>query len=56
MKGGAGITAALRHRDFRLLMTGYAATLVGGWAYNVGLAVWIFEQTGSPGWLAIATI
>jgi hypothetical protein len=56
MKGGGGITAALRHRDFRLLMTGYAATLVGGWAYNVGLAVWIFEQTGSPAWLAIATI
>jgi MFS family permease len=56
MRGGAGITAALRHRDFRLLMTGYAAALVGGWAYNVGLAVWIFEETGSPAWLGVATI
>jgi CRP-like cAMP-binding protein len=56
MKGGSGITAALRHRDFRLLMTGYAAALTGGWAYNVGLAVWIFSETGSAAWLGIATI
>jgi predicted MFS family arabinose efflux permease len=56
MKGGSGITAALRHRDFRLLMTGYAAALTGGWAYNVGLAVWIFAETGSAAWLGVATI
>src|SRR4051794_4272946 len=56
MAGGGGITAALRHRDFRLLMTGYAAALTGGWAYNVGLAVWIFAETGSAAWLGVATI
>src|SRR4051812_37655363 len=56
MAGGGGITAALRHRDFRLLMTGYAAALTGGWAYNVGLAVWIFSETGSAAWLGVATI
>jgi MFS family permease len=56
MKSAGGITAALRHRDFRLLMTGYAAALIGSWAYNVGLAVWIFEETGSAGWLGVATI
>jgi MFS family permease len=51
-----GLTAALRHRDFRLLLTGYTAALVGGWAYNVGLAVWIYEETGSAGWVGAATI
>jgi CRP-like cAMP-binding protein/predicted MFS family arabinose efflux permease len=56
MRGTRGMTAALRHRDFRFLLTGYTAALVGSWAYNVGLAVWVFEETGSAGWLAAATI
>jgi hypothetical protein len=56
MRGARGMAAALRHRDFRLLLTGYTAALIGSWAYNVGLAVWVFEETGSAGWLAAATI
>jgi MFS family permease len=56
MKGARGMAAALRHRDFRLLLTGYTAALIGSWAYNVGLAVWIYEETGSATWLAVATI
>ena len=38
--------APLRHRDFRLLITAFAVSASGSWAYNVALAVFIFEQTG----------
>lgn len=56
MARGSGLTAALRHRDFRLLMGAYTAASIGGWAYQVGLAVWIYEQTGSAAWLGVATV
>lgn len=51
-----GLTAALRHRDFRLLMTAFTAASIGSWAYNIGLAVWIFDETGSAAWVGAATI
>lgn len=52
----AGLLAALRHRDFRLLMTAFSVSAAGSWAYNVGLAVFVWEQTQSPAWLAAATL
>jgi CRP-like cAMP-binding protein/predicted MFS family arabinose efflux permease len=48
--------APLRHRDFSLLMSGFAISAAGSWAYNVGLAVFVFDQTHSPGWVGAATI
>lgn len=51
-----GLLSALRHRDFRLLMTAFSVSAAGSWAYNVGLAVFIWDQTQSPTWLAVATV
>jgi MFS family permease len=51
-----GLLASLKHRDFRLLMGAFTASAIGSWAYNVALAVWIFDQTGSAGWVGVATI
>lgn len=50
------LTAALKHRDFRLLITSFAISFAGSWAYNVALAVWVFEQTGSAAWVGAATV
>jgi MFS family permease len=50
------LTAPLRHRDFRLLITSFAISFAGSWAYNVALAVYVFQQTGSPAWVAAATV
>lgn len=51
-----GVLAPLRHRDFRLLMGAFAASAAGSWAYNVGLAVFVYDQTHSAAWVGAATI
>ena len=51
-----GLTAPLRHRDFRLLMAAFAISCAGSWAYNVALAVFVYEQTDSLTWVGAATI
>ena len=56
MSSKPGLTTSLRHRDFRLLMAGFTASAIGSWAYNVALAVWIFQETGSAWWIGAATI
>lgn len=56
LKPTTGVLAPLRHRDFRLLMTAFSVSAAGSWAYNVGLAVFVFEQTHSPAWVGAATI
>ena len=56
MSSKPGLLTSLRHRDFRLLMAAFTASAVGSWAYNVALAVWIFDETGSAGWVGVATI
>ncbi len=50
------LTAPLRHRDFRLLMTSFFISFAGSWAYNVALAVYVWEQTGSAAWVGAATV
>lgn len=50
------LTAPLRHRDFRLLITSFFISFAGSWAYNVALAVYVYEQTGSAGWVGAATV
>src|SRR5262245_18499267 len=47
---------ALRIRDYRWLAIGLAVSQVGSWAYNVGLVVFVFDQTNSPTWAAAATL
>ena len=56
MSSTPGLFSSLRHRDYRLLMASFTASAIGSWAYNVAFAVWIFDETGSAGWLAVATI
>jgi MFS family permease len=56
MSGTPGLLSSLRHGDFRLLMVAFTASSIGSWAYNVALAVWIFDETGSAGWVGAATI
>ncbi len=52
----AGVLSALRHRDLRLLMAAFSVSAAGPWAYNVGLAVFIYHQTQSPAWVGAAPV
>ena len=55
MAQGQGLLAALKHRDFRYLISAFTISDIGTWAYNVALTVWVFDETGSVGWIAAAT-
>jgi CRP-like cAMP-binding protein/predicted MFS family arabinose efflux permease len=50
--GRGSYRAALAHRDFRLMLSSFAISSVGSWAYNIALWVWVFDKTGSAGWVA----
>ena len=50
------VRAAFAHRDFRYLAGSLAVSQVGDWLYGVALVVYVFDQTGSPAWVAAATI
>jgi MFS family permease len=43
---------ALRRHDFRLLIVAFVVDRTGSWAYSVVLAIYVFDRTGSPQWLA----
>ncbi|HKN94000.1 MAG TPA: hypothetical protein VJU60_06705, partial [Thermoleophilaceae bacterium] len=49
-----GMRGALSHRDLRLLFGGLVVSATGSWAYNVALLAYVFERTGSLGWVAAA--
>ncbi len=51
-----GLGHALRHRDFRLLVAAYSLSAVGSWAYNVGLAVYVYDRTHSAAWVGAVTV
>jgi len=53
---GGTLTAALRHRDFRFLIGAFTVSDVGTWAYQVALAVWVYDATGSLSWVAAITL
>jgi MFS family permease len=53
---GPGLLSSLRHRDFALLMGSFTTSSTGAWAYNVALAVWLLDETGSAGWVAASTV
>jgi MFS family permease len=56
MKQSQGMSAALRHRDFRRLIESAAASQIGDWLYNVALAVYAFERTHSAAWIGLMTL
>lgn len=56
MVSNRGLFSSLRHRDFRFLMGAFALGDAGSWMYNVALVVWVYEATGSVGWLAATTV
>jgi len=47
---------ALRARDLRLLFSALSISAIGGWAYNVALYVYVFNETHSSSWLAGASL
>src|SRR4051812_6152711 len=51
-----GLLRTLRHRDFALLIGSFTTSSIGSWAYNVALAVWLLDTTGSAGWVAASTV
>ena len=50
------VRAAFAHRDFRYLAGSLTVSQVGDWLYGVALVVYVFDQTGSPAWVAAASI
>ncbi|MEP7056076.1 MAG: MFS transporter [Actinomycetota bacterium] len=53
---GNSYRKALRHRDFRLLVSALLQSSMGDWAYNVALIVYVYDQTHSAGWVAACTV
>jgi MFS family permease len=47
---------ALRHRDYRFLLAGFAISSAGDWLYGVALVAFVFEETRSATWVAAASI
>jgi CRP-like cAMP-binding protein/predicted MFS family arabinose efflux permease len=50
------VRAAFAHRDFRYLAASLTVSQVGDWLYGVALVVYVFDQTGSPAWVAAAAV
>ena len=46
------VRAAFASRDFRYLAGSLTVSQVGDWLYGVALVVYVFDQTGSPAWVA----
>ena len=44
--------SVLRHRDLRLLLTSELVSAIGSWAYNVALAVYVYDATHSALWVS----
>ena len=44
--------SVLRHRDLRLLLTSELVSAIGSWAYNVALAVYVYDSTHSALWVS----
>jgi predicted MFS family arabinose efflux permease len=51
-----GYRGALKHRDYRLLMARYVTSGIGSWAYVVALIAFVYDQTGSPAWVAAVSV
>ena len=47
---------ALRHTDLRLLFSALTVSVIGSWAYNVAIAVYVYDVTGSAAWVGAVAI
>jgi CRP-like cAMP-binding protein/predicted MFS family arabinose efflux permease len=54
--GRGVVRAAFASRDFRYLAASLTVSQVGDWLYGVALVVYVFDQTGSPAWVAASAI
>jgi MFS family permease len=45
-----------RENDVQRIVVSIAVSALGTWSYNVGIAVYAYEQTQSTAWVAIATV
>ena len=45
----ASLRSPLQHRGYRVLLIGSTISQSGDWLYNVALAVYVFDRTGSAG-------
>jgi MFS family permease len=50
------LRTVLAHRDLRLLLAGQAASQTGDWLYSVSLLAFVYAETRSPTWVAVAGI
>ncbi|MEN8161824.1 MAG: MFS transporter [Myxococcota bacterium] len=55
-ESSSSFRSALRHRDYRWLVSAFVISNIGSWAYNVALVVWVFEETGSPAWAGVVSL
>jgi CRP-like cAMP-binding protein/predicted MFS family arabinose efflux permease len=53
---GPSYRRALHNRDFRLLAGALTQSAMGGWAYNVALIVYVYDQTHSAAWVSAGTL
>jgi hypothetical protein len=49
------IRAALRHRDFRVLLAGQGLSQAGDFLYNVALIALVYQRTGSALWAGVTS-
>ena len=50
------VRAAFASRDFRYLAASLTVSQIGDWLYGVALVVYVFDQTGSPAWVAASAV
>ncbi len=56
MTSGGTYRSVLAVRDARSLIIASAASQFGNWLFNAALLAYVFEATGSAGWVGAATI
>ena len=52
----SGAAERLRDREVRRLVVSVGISALGTWSYNVGIAVYAYQETGSSAWVAAATV
>lgn len=56
MRKRTAFRAAFAHRDFRFLFSAFAISSAGDWVYGVAVLAYVYEQTGSAGWVAAVSM
>lgn len=54
--GRGGARRVFSHRDFRLVLSARAVSTIGDWFYVVALIVYVYDQTQSAAWVALAGV